>query len=98
DATVLVLSGDVPLVRAETLRALLAAAGGSGAAMAVADLEEPAMLGRVLATADGRLDAIVEFRDATPEQRAVRTINAGLYALPAPRIFDELGRLSRSEE
>src|SRR6185503_949460 len=94
DATVLVLSGDVPLVRAETLRALLAAAAESGAAMAVADLEEPAMLGRVLATPDGRLDAIVEFRDATPEQRAVRAINAGLYALPAPEIFDELGRLS----
>jgi len=93
EATVLVLSGDVPLVRVETLRALLAAAGEGGAAMAVADLDAPASLGRVLATNDGRLAAIVELKDATPEQRAVRTINAGLYALPAPAIFDELARL-----
>ena len=93
EATVLVLSGDVPLVRVETLRALLAAAGDCGAAMAVADLDAPASLGRVLATNDGRLAAIVEFQDATPDQRAVCTINAGLYVLPAPAIFDELARL-----
>ena len=64
EATVLVLSGDVPLVRVETLRALLAAAGDGGAAMAVADLDEPGSLGRVLATGDGRLAAIVEAKDA----------------------------------
>jgi bifunctional UDP-N-acetylglucosamine pyrophosphorylase/glucosamine-1-phosphate N-acetyltransferase len=93
EATVLVLSGDVPLVRVDTLRALLAAAGEDGAAMAVADLEQPGSLGRVLATSDGKLAAIVEARDATVEQLAVRTINAGIYALPAPAIFDELARL-----
>jgi bifunctional UDP-N-acetylglucosamine pyrophosphorylase / glucosamine-1-phosphate N-acetyltransferase len=93
EATVLVLSGDVPLMRVETLRALLDAAGEGGAAMAVADLEQPGSLGRVLATGDGRLAAIVEAKDATPEQLAVRTINAGIYALPAPAIFEELARL-----
>jgi bifunctional UDP-N-acetylglucosamine pyrophosphorylase/glucosamine-1-phosphate N-acetyltransferase len=93
EATVLVLSGDVPLVRVDTLRALLAAARDGGAAMAVANLDEPGMLGRVLATDDGRLDAIVEARDATPEQLAVRSVNAGLYALPAPEIFARLSRV-----
>jgi bifunctional UDP-N-acetylglucosamine pyrophosphorylase/glucosamine-1-phosphate N-acetyltransferase len=93
EAIVLVLSGDVPLVRVETLRALLAAAGEGGAAMAVADLGQPGSLGRVIAAGDGRLAAIVEAKDATSEQLAVRTINAGIYALPAPAIFEELARL-----
>ncbi len=93
EATVLVLSGDVPLVRIETLRALLAAAEESGAAMAVAGLDAPGMLGRVLAREDGRLGSIVEARDATPEQLAVRTINAGLYALPAPEVFKRLDEI-----
>ncbi len=91
-ASLLVLSGDVPLVRVATLRALLAAAG-DGAAMAVADLDEPGRLGRVLVRDDGRLGGIVEASDATPAQLAVRTVNAGLYALPAPEIFAHLDRL-----
>jgi bifunctional UDP-N-acetylglucosamine pyrophosphorylase/glucosamine-1-phosphate N-acetyltransferase len=92
--TVLVLSGDVPLVTPATLAALLAAAGEVGAAMAVADLDEPGSLGRVIAREDGHLREIVEARDATPEQRAVRTVNAGIYALP-PAIFDHLRGLDR---
>jgi len=91
ESTLLVLSGDVPLVRAATLRALVAAVGDGGA-MAVAELEEPGSLGRVIA-AGGRLERIVEARDATPEQLAGRTVNAGLYALPAPRVFAHIARL-----
>jgi bifunctional UDP-N-acetylglucosamine pyrophosphorylase/glucosamine-1-phosphate N-acetyltransferase len=101
-ATVLVLSGDVPLVTPATLEKLAAAAeagwgnvwSGAWGAMAVADLDEPGSLGRVLTTADGSLDRIVEARDATPDQLAVRKINAGLYALPAPDIFGYLERLT----
>jgi len=92
-ATLLVLSGDVPLVRAKTLRTLLAAADGGGGAMAVADLDEPGSLGRVMARADDRLDRIVEAADATPAELAARTVNAGLYALPAPVVFERLSRL-----
>jgi bifunctional UDP-N-acetylglucosamine pyrophosphorylase/glucosamine-1-phosphate N-acetyltransferase len=88
-----VLSGDVPLVTAETLGALLAAAGEGGAAMAVADLDEPGSLGRVIAATDGTLDRIVEARDATAAELAVPTVNAGLYVLPAPAIWAELRRL-----
>lgn len=78
DARVLVLYGDVPLVRAESLRPLVAADGAL--AVLVAELVDPTGYGRVLIDAEGRVQAIVEQKDATPEQRAVRTINTGLIA------------------
>lgn len=95
-AVLLVLSGDVPLVTPATLDALAAHLEDDGVwgALAVAELAEPGSLGRVLARPDGSLDRIVEFRDASPEVRAVRRVNAGLYALPAPEIFAELRRLT----
>ena len=59
--------------------------------MAVADLAEPGSLGRVITSAGAAsFERIVEARDATPEELAVRRINAGLYALPAPEIFGYL--------
>ncbi len=94
DPLVLVLSGDVPLVRAETLEQLADAAEAGWGALAVAELAEPGGLGRVIADGAGRLERIVEARDATPEQLAIGRVNAGLYALPAPEIFVRLGRLT----
>jgi bifunctional UDP-N-acetylglucosamine pyrophosphorylase / glucosamine-1-phosphate N-acetyltransferase len=146
EALLLVLSGDVPLVSAATLRRLLAAAGaatpeagpgegggreesadGGGApgrgaapagprrgdawgAMAVADLDDPGRLGRVIGGEGGDdgdggghggsrddggvLRRIVEAADAGPAELALRTVNAGLYALPAPEIFAFLARLT----
>jgi bifunctional UDP-N-acetylglucosamine pyrophosphorylase/glucosamine-1-phosphate N-acetyltransferase len=96
-AILLVLSGDVPLVTAATLDALAARLEGpdrAWGALAVAELADPGSLGRVLVRPDGSLERIVEFRDASPEVRAVRRVNAGLYALPAPEIFAELRRLT----
>lgn len=93
-ATLLVLSGDVPLVTPATLDQLASEAENGWGAMAVAELEHPGSLGRVITTPDGRLYRIVEARDAEPEQLAVRRINAGLYALPAPDIFDGLRGLT----
>jgi bifunctional UDP-N-acetylglucosamine pyrophosphorylase/glucosamine-1-phosphate N-acetyltransferase len=94
---VVVLSGDVPLVTAATLDRLLAAATAAGTwgAMAVADLERPGSLGRVIAAPGEprRLERIVEAADATPPELAVSTVNAGLYVLPAPDIFARLDRL-----
>ncbi len=94
EATVLVLSGDVPLVQTATLDRLAAAAEAGWGAMTVAELPEPGSLGRVIVDRDGAFREIVEFKDATPEQRAVRLINAGIYALPAPEIFDYLRNLN----
>ncbi len=94
-ATVLVLSGDVPLVRPRTLRRLSEAAESAWGAVAVAELAEPGSLGRVIATADGRhLERIVEVADAAPGELAIRRVNAGIYALPAPEIFEILARLT----
>lgn len=90
----LVLSGDVPLVRPATLRALLAAAETRWGAMATAELAERGALGRIEARPDGALERIVEAADATEAQLANRRVNAGLYVLPAPEIFPYLARLS----
>jgi bifunctional UDP-N-acetylglucosamine pyrophosphorylase/glucosamine-1-phosphate N-acetyltransferase len=93
DAVLLVLSGDVPLVSLATLEALTAGAEAGWGAMAVAELDEPGSLGRVLAGGYGTLRRIVEASDASPEELAVKRVNAGLYALPAPQIFDYLRQI-----
>jgi bifunctional UDP-N-acetylglucosamine pyrophosphorylase/glucosamine-1-phosphate N-acetyltransferase len=92
-ALLLVLSGDVPLVRAATLDRLARAAAAGWGAMAAATLREPGTLGRVLTRLDGTLDRIVEVADANPLELAICRVNAGLYALPAPEIFDFLAAL-----
>ncbi len=92
EATVLVLSGDVPLVQTSTLDRLAEAADEGWGAMTVAELPDPGMLGRVIVE-DGAFRGIVEYKDASPEQRAIRLINAGIYALPAPEIFGYLRNL-----
>jgi bifunctional UDP-N-acetylglucosamine pyrophosphorylase / glucosamine-1-phosphate N-acetyltransferase len=94
EATVLVLSGDVPLLQPSTLDALATAADAGWGAMTVAELADPGMLGRVIVDPAGALQAIVEFKDANPEQRAVRLINAGIYAFPAPSVFGYLRNLT----
>ena len=91
----LVLSGDAPLVRPETLRALLDAAGAGWGSLAVADLPAPGSLGRVVDDG-GRLVRIVEAADASDEELALRTVNAGHYALPVPAIFDWLEEVDSS--
>ena len=96
DALLLVLSGDVPLVSAATLERLAAAAEGAWGTAAVATLEEPGSLGRVIAAESGEFARIVEAADATAGELAQRRVNAGLYALPAPAIFDYLRRLGTS--
>lgn len=102
DSTLLVLSGDVPLVTVETLRRLLEAAEAGWGSMAVAELEQPGSLGRVLSSDDGgqghgrsqgHLSRIVEAADASADELAVRRINAGLYALPTGVLFEQLRQL-----
>jgi bifunctional UDP-N-acetylglucosamine pyrophosphorylase / glucosamine-1-phosphate N-acetyltransferase len=87
EATLLVLSGDVPLVTPATLDRLASAAALGWGALAVAELEEPGSLGRVIVDESGTFRKIVEARDAKPRELAVRRVNAGIYALPAPDVF-----------
>lgn len=84
----LVLSGDAPLLRAATARRLLQAAAEGWGAVATARVHSPGSLGRVVVDSEGRFKCCVEAADATPEQLEIRRVNAGVYALPAPEIFD----------
>jgi bifunctional UDP-N-acetylglucosamine pyrophosphorylase/glucosamine-1-phosphate N-acetyltransferase len=100
DALMLVVSGDVPMVSAATLASLAEVAGEGWGAMAVARLEEPRSLGRVLVRkgdpeARGELERIVEASDASPKELAVKLVNAGLYALPASGTFARLAQVGR---
>jgi bifunctional UDP-N-acetylglucosamine pyrophosphorylase/glucosamine-1-phosphate N-acetyltransferase len=78
---VLVLYGDTPLVTAATLRRLLDAhrAGGAQATILTSADGDPTGYGRVLRGPDGAVVGVVEERDATPQQRAIAEVNAGLY-------------------
>ena len=92
DADVLLLYGDVPLVRAATLKRLLDAAR-DGLAVLTADLDDPAAYGRVVRDAAGGVKRIVEARDASPAEREIREINAGFYALSAKRLAGWLAKI-----
>lgn len=80
--TLMVLCADMPLVEAGTLRRLLKGAK-DGLALLVADLDPPTGYGRILRGADGRVTGIVEERDASAAERAVRTAYAGAMAAPS---------------
>ena len=93
---VLVLSGDTPLLTSAVLRELVETHGREGAVATVLSFEpeDPKQYGRVLRTGEGGLAAIVEFRDATEEQRAVREVNSSIYVFRADRLWAVLDRLT----
>lgn len=96
--TILVLSGDVPLVRAETLGALIQqhrAHRGRGAActMLTVRLEDPTGYGRIARDEEGRFQKIVEQKDATPDERQIKEINAGIYCFETRALFSALARV-----
>jgi bifunctional UDP-N-acetylglucosamine pyrophosphorylase/glucosamine-1-phosphate N-acetyltransferase len=98
--TVVVLNGDVPLLRPATVEALIAAheEARTGATVLAAEVADPSGLGRIVRDADGNLERIVEERDATPEQRSLREINAGIYAFDAALLREALGKLSTDND
>jgi bifunctional UDP-N-acetylglucosamine pyrophosphorylase/glucosamine-1-phosphate N-acetyltransferase len=89
----LVLYGDVPLTRPETL-ARLREAARDGVAVLTVELDDPTGYGRIV-RADGNVARIVEQKDATPAERAIREVNTGIMVLPTRRLPAWLGALGR---
>jgi len=97
EADLLLLYGDIPLVRSETLRRLLDhhRATGAAATILTAVLEAPTGYGRIVRDpGSGRVQRIVEEADATGVERAIPEVNTGIYCFAAPEVFPLLGRLT----
>jgi bifunctional UDP-N-acetylglucosamine pyrophosphorylase / glucosamine-1-phosphate N-acetyltransferase len=92
DARVLVLYGDVPLIRTETLRELLATPGRL--AVLAAEPADPAGYGRIVRDAEGNVATVVEHKDASDEQRRIGLVNSGVIAADANALKAWLSRLS----
>ncbi len=90
----LILYGDTPLIRPETLRAMVAARR-QGAAVVVLGFTpvDPGAYGRLIRGADGSLEAIVEAKEASPEQLAIGLCNSGVLAIDGAALFDLLARI-----
>jgi bifunctional UDP-N-acetylglucosamine pyrophosphorylase/glucosamine-1-phosphate N-acetyltransferase len=95
DSTILILSGDVPMVRTETLRKLIKqhATDNVPCTMLTVRLENPAGYGRVVRNEGGLFAKIVEHRDATEEERQIREVNAGIYCFDSRELFAALERV-----
>ena len=85
--TLLIVNGDMPLVTADVISACLTAQAQTGLALLAFEPADAAQYGRVLRAADGTLDRIVEFKDASASERAVTLCNAGCYAVDARKFF-----------
>ncbi|AXH36532.1 bifunctional UDP-N-acetylglucosamine diphosphorylase/glucosamine-1-phosphate N-acetyltransferase GlmU [Humibacter sp. BT305] len=96
DGDVLVVNGDVPLLDADTLTDLVRRHRASAAAATIlsAELADPTGYGRIVRTGDGLLDRIVEQKDATDSELALREINAGVYVFGVAQLRDQLAKVS----
>jgi bifunctional UDP-N-acetylglucosamine pyrophosphorylase/glucosamine-1-phosphate N-acetyltransferase len=93
DGVVLVLSGDVPLTQADTLFHLISASNGEHLALLTLEMPDPTGYGRIVRDATGAVKAIVEHKDASPEQRAIGEVYSGIMAVPAAALKRWLARL-----
>jgi bifunctional UDP-N-acetylglucosamine pyrophosphorylase/glucosamine-1-phosphate N-acetyltransferase len=100
DGLVVVLSGDVPLTHAETLKALMACVHSAGAdrlALLTLDMPNPTGYGRIVRTSQGdSVQAIVEQKDANPEQLKIQEVYSGIMAVPARQLKTWLAKLDNN--
>ena len=90
----LVLYGDVPLTRADSLKRLVEAAEGGALAILTVELADPTGYGRIVRGADGAITRIVEHKDANAAERAIGEVNTGIMAVPSARLALWLEKLS----
>ncbi|MDH0746071.1 bifunctional UDP-N-acetylglucosamine diphosphorylase/glucosamine-1-phosphate N-acetyltransferase GlmU [Pseudomonas sp. GD03842] len=94
--TVLILYGDVPLIEVETLERLLTLVNDQQLGLLTVNLDDPTGYGRIVRDAEHRVSAIVEHKDATHAQKAIKEGNTGILAVPGKRLAEWLGRLSNN--
>jgi bifunctional N-acetylglucosamine-1-phosphate-uridyltransferase/glucosamine-1-phosphate-acetyltransferase GlmU-like protein len=97
--TVFVLAGDGPLIRAETLRTILERHRGSNAeaTLATSVIDDPTGYGRIVRDGAGEFVGIVEHKQCTPEQLAIREVNPSYYCFNARSLFETLRDVKRNE-
>ena len=95
DGTVVVTSGDVPLLDVATIQAMVESHvdGGFGATVLSARFDDPTGYGRIVRDADGHFAAIIEHRDASDSERAITEVNAGVYAFDAKALRENLASI-----
>ena len=100
DSTLLVLSGDVPMVRVETLEKFVDFHRVSGAACSILSvkLDNPAGYGRMVRDATEGFARIVEHRDATPDEKLIREINSGIYCFETTKLFSALNEIEPANQ
>ncbi len=98
DGDVIVLSGDVPMLKGSTLAALLKThhTGGYTATVLTALADNPTGYGRVLRTSDDLFDKVVEHKDASEDQLSIKEINSGIYVFDSKKLFAELHKVGNS--
>lgn len=94
--TVLILYGDVPLLKVETLQTLLADVSDSSLALLTVILDDPTGYGRIIRDSDNKVTKIVEQKDASPEQQAITEGNTGILACKGNQLKNWLSRLSNN--
>lgn len=94
----IVMNGDTPLIRPETIKALLHAKAAlrADAMILTAEVEDPTGYGRIVRSVEGWVVNIVEEAEAAPEEKAIREINAGVYVFSTEGFFDALTKIPKS--
>ncbi len=100
DSLVLILSGDVPMIKTETLRKLIEHHNNASAACTILSvrLENPSGYGRIVRDQNDSFQKIVEHRDATEEQRLVKEINSGIYCFDAKELYRALRKVEPAND
>jgi len=95
ESVVLVLYGDVPLIKTETLKDLISKVSGNNIALLTVDLDEPAGYGRIVRE-DKKVTSIVEHKDASDEQKKIKEVNTGILAVRAAYLNECLGKIGNN--